>query len=64
MNAADQIVGRERNQRALYRQLVRCAVVSRRVNSKVSQEPREIRFPLQSAQRKHFKLPNHWTAGN
>jgi hypothetical protein len=29
----EQIVGRERNQRACHRQLVRHAVVSRRVNS-------------------------------
>ena len=34
-NAAEQIVGRERNQRASYRQLAHNAVVSRRVNSTV-----------------------------
>jgi hypothetical protein len=33
--AAQQIVGRERNQRACHRQLVRNVVVSRRVNSTV-----------------------------
>src|SRR5436305_13928024 len=33
--AAQQIVGRERNQRACHRQLARNAVVSRRVNSTV-----------------------------
>ena len=33
--ATQQIVGRERNQRACHRQLVRNAVVSRRVNSTV-----------------------------
>jgi uncharacterized protein (DUF488 family) len=33
VNAAEQIVGRERNQRACHRQLVRNVVTSRRVNS-------------------------------
>jgi uncharacterized protein (DUF488 family) len=35
VSAAEQIVGRERNQRACHRQLVRNVVVSRRVNSNV-----------------------------
>jgi hypothetical protein len=35
LNAAQQIVGRERGQRACHRQLVRNTVVSRRVNSDV-----------------------------
>jgi uncharacterized protein (DUF488 family) len=35
VSAAEQIVGRERIQRACYRQLVRNVVVSRRVNSTV-----------------------------
>ena len=35
VSAAEQIVGRERNQRACHRQLVRNVVVSRRVNSTV-----------------------------
>jgi hypothetical protein len=35
MTAAEQIVGRERSQRVSYRQLVRCVVASRRVNSNV-----------------------------
>jgi len=34
-SAAEQFVGRERNQIVSYRQLVRTAVVSRRVNSDV-----------------------------
>ncbi len=34
-DAAQQIVGRERNQRACHRQLVRNVVVARRVNSTV-----------------------------
>src|SRR5437763_896432 len=34
-SVAQQIVGRERNQRTFYRQLVRNAVVARRVNSTV-----------------------------
>jgi len=35
VSAAEQIVGRERNQRISYRQLIRSAVASRRVNSTV-----------------------------
>src|SRR3981081_3950963 len=44
MIAAEQIVGRERNQRACHRQLVRNAVVSRRVNSTVGHLLISMRF--------------------
>src|SRR5437667_4330590 len=44
--AAQQIVGRERNQRACHRQLVRNAVVARRVNSTVRLHQAPIREAL------------------